>query len=129
MPTYNGAAFIGHALGSVAAQRDASVEIVAVDDGSTDGTNGILRAYASRLPLTIVEQPPSGNWVAATATGMAAARGEYLCWLHQDDAPWKKSALPSWRGFAPRGSRIFAYQVRRPGGLKSRSTRGSMVGL
>lgn len=53
-------------------------------------------AFYGGMPFTIIEQARSGNWVAATATGMAAARGEYLCWLHQDDA-WQPRRLAALR--------------------------------
>lgn len=92
MPTFNGAAFLREALESIVAQRDEEIEVIAIDDGSTDETVAILRAYQRALPLSIVEQPHGGNWAASTARGMAQARGEWLCWLHQDDA-WRPGRL------------------------------------
>lgn len=88
MPTYNGERFLNQALASVAVQRDPEIEIVAVDDGSADRTREILRSWSRRLRLEVIERLHSGDWVSSTAIGMAAARGEYLCWLHQDDA-WR----------------------------------------
>lgn len=96
IPTCNGAVFLAHALDSVAAQQDAEIEIIAVDDGSTDATLDLLRRYARRLPLTIIEQKYCGNWVLATVAGMAAARGRYLSWLHQDDV-WRPRRLATLR--------------------------------
>lgn len=81
MPTYNGAAFLGEALASVVAQQDRQIEVIAVDDGSTDGTLEILRRFSRRLRLTIMERSRTGNWVASTIAGMAFARGRYLCWF------------------------------------------------
>jgi hypothetical protein len=92
MPVYNGAPFIGQALDSVARQDDGTIEVIAVDDGSTDATRHILAAYARRLKMTVIEHRHSGNWVESTALGMAAARGDYLCWLHQDDV-WRPRRL------------------------------------
>jgi glycosyltransferase involved in cell wall biosynthesis len=85
MPTYNGAAHVAAALESVAAQAEADLEVVAVDDGSTDGTLDVLRGFRARLPLRIVERPHGGNWVASTNQGLALARGRHLGILHQDD--------------------------------------------
>lgn len=89
VPTYNGERFLAQALASVAAQNDSEIEVVAVDDGSTDQTLAILRQWSRRLPMTIIERPHSGNWVESTAQGMAAASGRYIGWLHQDDT-WSR---------------------------------------
>jgi glycosyltransferase involved in cell wall biosynthesis len=85
MATYNGAAYLGSAMESLVAQREQGFEVVVVDDGSTDATLRILRAYCDRLPITLVERPHTGNWVANTNLGMSLAKGRYVCWLHQDD--------------------------------------------
>jgi glycosyltransferase involved in cell wall biosynthesis len=92
MPVYNGAPFIGQALESVTWQDDCTIEVIAVDDGSTDATREILATYARRLTMTVIERRHSGNWVESTAMGMSAARGEYVCWLHQDDV-WRPRRL------------------------------------
>ncbi|HWB14525.1 MAG TPA: glycosyltransferase [Pirellulales bacterium] len=97
MPTYNGADFIGQALESVVRQDDGTTEVIAVDDGSTDATRRILAAYSGRV--TVIERRHSGNWVESTALGMSAARGEYLCWLHQDDV-WRPRRLARLRRLA-----------------------------
>ena len=46
MPTYNGAAYLSAALDSVLAQQDERIELIAIDDGSTDATVSILESYA-----------------------------------------------------------------------------------
>jgi glycosyltransferase involved in cell wall biosynthesis len=84
MPTYNGAALVGSALDSVVAQGG-DVEVIAIDDGSTDGTLEILHAFRDRLPVAVVECPHVGNWVANANLGLARARGRYVSILHQDD--------------------------------------------
>lgn len=84
VPTYNGADLLPAALDSVAAQLEPGVEVIAVDDGSTDGTPDVLARYADRLPLTVVRRKV-GNWVANTNHGLSLARGEFACILHQDD--------------------------------------------
>jgi GT2 family glycosyltransferase len=85
MPTFNGERYISQALQSVAAEDDSSVEIVVVDDGSSDATLEIVRSFAGRLRLQLIEREHTGNWVQNTNAGMAACAGTYLCWLHQDD--------------------------------------------
>lgn len=85
VPTYNGARYLPDALESVRAQRLEGVEVIAIDDGSTDETLAILATYRDRLPLTVVERR-AGNWAANTNLGLETARGEWACFLHQDDA-------------------------------------------
>jgi GT2 family glycosyltransferase len=85
MPTYNGAAWLGEALASVASQDLDGVELLAVDDGSTDDTLAILRSFESRLPLRVTAGAHVGNWVASTNRALAEAKGEYVSLLHQDD--------------------------------------------
>ncbi len=97
MPTYNGGAFLVAALESIRAQQaGGEFEVIAVDDGSEDGTVATLETYSSRLPLRIVRRPRSGNWVASTNHGLAVARGEYACLLHQDDL-WMDGRLRALR--------------------------------
>jgi glycosyltransferase involved in cell wall biosynthesis len=85
VPTYDGAAYLAEALESIAVQRDANIEIVAIDDGSTDGTVDILRHYQSKLPIRIIERGRIGSWVANSDYAVREAAGEYVCFLHQDD--------------------------------------------
>lgn len=86
LPVYNGEAYLRAALDSLTGQRGLDqLEIIALDDGSTDQSPAILRQYASRLPLTIPPIARTGNWVANTNRGLQMARGRYVCFLHQDD--------------------------------------------
>jgi len=91
MPTYNGARYVATALESVAAQVDdcprgsAGLEVIVVDDGSTDATPAIVASFADRLPLRIVATPRTGNWAANTNLALAQSRGRYIGFLHQDD--------------------------------------------
>ncbi|MFM9965805.1 MAG: glycosyltransferase [Planctomycetaceae bacterium] len=98
MPTYNGERYVLSALTSLerAGVAAEDVEVIAVDDGSTDATLAILEHFRSRLPLTVLAQEHSGNWTSSTNRGMALASGEYLCWLHQDDQ-WHPGRLQRMR--------------------------------
>jgi glycosyltransferase involved in cell wall biosynthesis len=85
VPTYNGAAYLAHTLDSVAIQRDPDIEIIAIDDGSTDDTVAILSRYAKSLPIRVIERGRVGSWVANSDYALRQAVGEYACFLHQDD--------------------------------------------
>jgi glycosyltransferase involved in cell wall biosynthesis len=85
VPTYNGAAYLAQTLDSIAVQQDPDIEIIAVDDGSTDDTVAILRRYSKTLPIRVIEQGRSGNWVANSDLALRQAAGEYVGFLHQDD--------------------------------------------
>jgi glycosyltransferase involved in cell wall biosynthesis len=84
VPTRDGARYLGAALASVVAQGERDLEVLLVDDGSTDDTLRIARQFACQIPLRIIERRV-GNWAANTNLGMQLAQGEYIAWLHQDD--------------------------------------------
>jgi glycosyltransferase involved in cell wall biosynthesis len=87
MPTYNHAAFIEPALRSVYAQSYRAIELVVVDDGSTDGSSAeIERCLAdSPFPHRFVAQPNRGA-PAAINEGLQHARGDFVNLLNSDDA-------------------------------------------
>jgi GT2 family glycosyltransferase len=85
MPTYNGEKFIAAALESVHALDNEGIELVIVDDGSSDRTLDIVRDFAGLLPIRLITPGRIGNWVAATNLGLREAKGEWACFLHQDD--------------------------------------------
>jgi glycosyltransferase involved in cell wall biosynthesis len=87
IPTFNRAEFLIGALNSVAAQSWRSIEIVVVDDGSTDGTAGLVESWVHAHPdLSVQLFCQSNRGVsAARNVGAAAARGEFLYFLDSDD--------------------------------------------
>jgi glycosyltransferase involved in cell wall biosynthesis len=93
LPTFNGERFLRATLDSLVVQSDpGALEVLAVDDGSTDGTLDILEEYTSRLPVRILDGPRAGNWVASTNVAARAARGLHVSLLHQDDL-WDATRL------------------------------------
>jgi glycosyltransferase involved in cell wall biosynthesis len=95
MPTYNGARHLPAALESLRKQADSDLEVVAVDDGSTDETVAILKSFSHSLRLEVIERRHQGSWVANTNHGLSLASGEWVSFLHQDDLwlPGRLAAL------------------------------------
>nr|WP_314444340.1 glycosyltransferase [uncultured Sphingomonas sp.] len=81
IPTHNRARFLGAAIDS-ALDQGAGVEVIVVDDGSTDGTADLLAKFGERI--RVVDQSNQGP-SAARNHGAALARGEYLFFLDSDD--------------------------------------------
>jgi glycosyltransferase involved in cell wall biosynthesis/peptidoglycan/xylan/chitin deacetylase (PgdA/CDA1 family) len=85
VPTYNRASLLDRCLAALAAQEEpgAELEVVVVDDGSTDETLRVLERYASLLPLRFERQPNSGQ-PAALNHGIRLARGATCLFLDDD---------------------------------------------
>ena len=92
IPTYNRADLLPEALDSVLAQDWPELEIVVVDDGSTDETSDLLTDYELRRPeaMRVIRQENAGESAARNA-GISAARHEYVALLDSDNrwAPGK----------------------------------------
>ena len=91
IPTYNRAYILGQTLDSVLAQTYRPMEVIVVDDGSTDGTRELVERYGDAVHY--IYQPNAGL-AAARNTGLKAARGEFIALQDSDDqwAPWKLGA-------------------------------------
>lgn len=85
LPAFNALATLPRAVASIRAQTFTDWELLAVDDGSTDGTAEWLRAQATREPrLKVISQPHAGI-VAALNRGLAEARGQLIARMDADD--------------------------------------------
>ena len=85
VPVYNVAPFLPACLDSVLAQSHAALEIILVDDGSTDESPALCDAYAQRDSRVKVIHQPNGGVAAARNAGLAAATGEWIGWVDPDD--------------------------------------------
>lgn len=83
IPAYNQSQFLGDAIRSALGQTWAELEVIVVDDGSTDETPAVCREF-SDARFRYVRQPNRGL-SAARNTGIREARGEFLSFLDSDD--------------------------------------------
>src|SRR3954471_2818785 len=91
IPTYNRASLIAESLDSVFAQTYPRLEVIVIDDGSTDGTENAVAPYLDRI---IYVRQKNQGLAGARNAGFAKASGEYIAWLDSDDL-WnpEKTAL------------------------------------
>lgn len=82
IPVYNGERFLGEAIRSVLAQTVPDVDIVVVDDGSTDGSADVVHGFGDRVRY--VHQQNAGP-AAARNRGVAEASGAFISFLDADD--------------------------------------------
>lgn len=86
IPTYNRRHIVDRAIDSVLEQRAEGIEILAVDDGSTDGTVDWLRRRYADEPLQVLVNSGAKGPAGARNVGIRAARGEFVALLDSDDA-------------------------------------------
>ncbi len=89
IPCYNGSRFIRETLESVLAQTLRPLEVLVIDDGSTDDSAAIAESFGE--PVRVIRQPNQGESVARNR-GIDEARGEWIAFLDADDI-WKPEKL------------------------------------
>lgn len=82
IPAYNAAAFLPEAVASVRAQTLPPIELLVIDDKSTDDTRRLARTFED---VTLIECDVNGGAATARNLGIAAARGEWIAFLDADD--------------------------------------------
>ncbi len=85
VPVYNQEKYLDAAYACLAGQSYPSLEFVMVNDGSTDTSLQMLQRYAQADARVKIVDKCNGGLVDATLAGIAAATGEYLCFLDPDD--------------------------------------------
>ena len=83
--TYNMGQYLPQAVGSVLAQTHPHVEIVVVDDGSTDGTPAICAQLAAQDPRVRIHRQENAGQAKAKNMGVRLSRGEFVAFLDADD--------------------------------------------
>jgi glycosyltransferase involved in cell wall biosynthesis len=91
IPTYNRGHVVGRAIRSALKQSYRPIEILVVDDGSTDDTRDVVSKFEERN-IHYVRHPNRRNGAAARNTGVRRSRGQYVAFLDSDDE-WLPSKL------------------------------------
>ena len=82
VPVHNGAAFLGETLRAVAAQTHGNLELIVIDDASSDDSLAVVAACG--VAAQVITQL-SGGVCRARNRGLAASTGDFICFLDQDD--------------------------------------------
>lgn len=90
MPVFNVERYVGEAVRSVLAQSHAPLELICVNDGSTDGTRDILAAFGGRI--VFIDSAENGGIAAARNLGLSAASGDTIAFMDADDL-WEPDKL------------------------------------
>ncbi|WP_169924559.1 glycosyltransferase family 2 protein [Flavimobilis soli] len=85
MPFYNVESFLAEAVGSLRAQTYDNLEVLLVDDGSTDGSLALARSLTADDPRFTVLEVPHGGQGAARNHALARSQGEYVTFMDADD--------------------------------------------
>ena len=91
LPVYNREQSVARAIRSVLSQTRTPIELIVVDDGSTDGTRKVLDSFGSQI--TVIEQSHAGAY-AARNRGLRHAQGELIAFIDSDDV-WLPDRLAS----------------------------------
>jgi glycosyltransferase involved in cell wall biosynthesis len=105
---YNYARFLRNAIDSALSQSYSHVEVIVVDDGSTDDSHSVITSYGDRIVPVFKENGGQGS---AFNAGFAASRGELICFLDADDMffPQKVARMvEAWRHY---GSDVIYHQL------------------
>lgn len=123
MPAYNAASTVGAAAASVLWQSGVDLELIVVDDGSTDATADVVAALPG--PLRLIRQDNQGVAVARNA-GIAAARGRFVAFCDSDDLLFQthlSALLATWQRSADGGVATADAYWLLPGGIEPTKTR------
>ena len=85
IPIFNGEKYLKECVDSVLAQDHSNIEVILVDDGSTDSTADICRAYALQDARVRLIQQENGGLSKARNTGLDAANGDWIMFVDADD--------------------------------------------
>ncbi len=105
MPCYNAAAYVAEAIDDVLNQTHREIQLIVVDDGSTDASAEIISGFGPRVTLI---RRPNGGVSAARNMGLAQAQGTYVAFLDADDR-WDRTFIETMVGALHNSDADLAY--------------------
>lgn len=84
--SYNHAEFLQERMDSLLNQTYQNIEIIGIDDCSTDNSREVLRQYKPNQKVILIERESNGGWVAVSNQGVELSRGEFIIFANCDDA-------------------------------------------
>lgn len=85
VPIYNVEKFLDQCLGSIEAQTHRDIEVLCINDGSTDGSREIICAHAARDPRVRLVDKPNGGYGQGCNLGLSLAQGRWVSIIEPDD--------------------------------------------
>lgn len=85
MPAYNAEEYIARSIDTALAQSFQDMEVIIIDDGSTDQTRKIIQWYKEKYPQIKLLCQPNGGQASARNTGIKQAAGDYIGFMDSDD--------------------------------------------
>jgi glycosyltransferase involved in cell wall biosynthesis len=85
VPCYNVEGYLKECVDSLVAQSYSNIEVLLIDDGSTDATSAIAKDYSEKSDKVFYHHRVNGGLSAARNTGLELARGEYIAFVDSDD--------------------------------------------
>lgn len=100
LPVYNAENYLPAALASLLLQDHEDIEIIAINDGSSDGSGRILQAAATQDPRVVVIERENRGLIATLNEGIARASGDFIARMDADDIAYASRISTQLRAFA-----------------------------
>lgn len=85
IPIFNRIDYLNKSVDSVLEQKNVNIELILIDDGSTDGSSDVIDSYAARLKNVVAIHQPNQGLSAARNAGLDICKGKYIFFLDSDD--------------------------------------------
>lgn len=113
IPVYNVEAYLAECLQSVAQQTFDALEVILVNDGSSDGSAAVCQRFLAQYPSWIYLTQPNQGVCAARKAGLARAKGEYILFVDADDVLGADYVSELWTALNQAGAELAVAPMRR----------------
>lgn len=120
IPIYNGEKYFADCIQSILDQSFTNIEIIVINDGSTDGSLSLIKRYAQNDSRIVVINQKNKGVSAARNAGLSKARGDYIMFVDADDYIARKDALELLIDFAKENGNPDVLCFRRVGDTRGR---------